>query len=68
MEKKITVNENIIDWEEGMTVAKVLKVMKYSFRMLIISIDGKVVPKDKYETTIVPEGANVKVIHLMSGG
>ncbi|MBU4486802.1 MAG: sulfur carrier protein ThiS [Candidatus Delongbacteria bacterium] len=64
----ITVNGNIIEWKDGMTVRGILTVMKYSFRMLIVKINGEIVKKEYYETRTVPKGAEVNVIHLMSGG
>ena len=66
--KKITVNDNIIDWEENMTITRILKIMNYTFRMLVVKVDGKLVKKNEYESTIVSADADVKVIHLMSGG
>lgn len=66
--KTITVNDNIIDWEAGLTVRGVLKKMNYSFRMLVIKVNGKLIKKDEYDTALVPEGAEVLVIHLISGG
>ena len=66
--KKITVNDNKIDWEENMTITRILKVMNYTFRMLVVKVDGQLIKKNEYESTIVSAGADVKVIHLMSGG
>jgi thiamine biosynthesis protein ThiS len=42
--------------------------MNYTFKLLVIKINGTLVKKDKYDTTPVPDGAEVAVIHLMSGG
>ena len=64
----ITVNGNTVRWNERMTVRDVLTVMNYTFRMLVIKVDGSVVKKDNWDNWSVPEGADVKVIHLMSGG
>ena len=64
----ITVNGNKVDWQEGMTIRDVLKVMNYTFRMLVIKIDGQLVRKADYDSTLVPDGADVMVIHLISGG
>ena len=64
----ITVNGNTIEWEEGITVQDVLQKMNYSFRMLVIKVDGKLVKKTDYASAIVPSGADVQVIHLISGG
>ena len=66
--KKITVNDNIIDWEENMTITRILKIMNYTFRMLVVKVDGQLIKKNEYGSTIVSAGADVKVIHLMSGG
>ncbi|MGC9362050.1 MAG: sulfur carrier protein ThiS [Candidatus Syntrophosphaera sp.] len=68
MSEQITVNGHLIGWDEGMTVRDVLKKMNYTFRMLVIKIDGKVVKREDWETAKVPPGADVKVIHLISGG
>jgi thiamine biosynthesis protein ThiS len=65
---KITVNGNVLGWREGMTVRNVLDEMKYSFRMLVIKVDGEIVKRDNWDTFPVPSGAVVEVIHLMSGG
>jgi thiamine biosynthesis protein ThiS len=66
--KTITVNGNPLAWEEGMTVKRILELKNYTFKMLVVKVNGQLVKKDKYSDTVVPEGADVKVIHLMSGG
>ncbi|MDD4222979.1 MAG: sulfur carrier protein ThiS [Candidatus Cloacimonetes bacterium] len=64
----ITVNGHQIPWQEGMTVRDVLTAMNYTFRMLVIKIDGQLVKKQDWDCTLVPAGAEVSVIHLISGG
>jgi thiamine biosynthesis protein ThiS len=64
----IQVNGDPLDWHEGMTVLDVLKARNFKFPLLIISIDGTFVAKGDYATTPVPDGADVKVVHLLSGG
>ena len=64
----IIVNGHTIPWEDGMTVRRVLQVMNYSFRMLVIKIDGKVVNRADYDHTLVPAGSDVMVYHMISGG
>jgi len=66
--KEITVNGNRLAWQENMTINDILREMKYTFRMLVIKVDGDLVRKTDYATTTVPVGADVKVIHLISGG
>jgi thiamine biosynthesis protein ThiS len=65
----IRVNDRFeIEWEEGMTVARLLERLKFSFRLIIVSIDGVLVPRDEYATRQVPEGGQVRVLHMMAGG
>jgi len=65
----IHVNEKFkVEWEEGMTVARLLERLRFSFPLIIVSIDGTLVPQDEYATRQVPEGAEVKVLHMTAGG
>lgn len=64
----IIVNEEPLDWRPGLTVADVLRARNYKFPLLIISIDGTFVPKVAYGGTVIPDGAVVSVVHLISGG
>ena len=68
MDKMITVNTQPVPWEENMTIERILKVMHYTFRMLVVKVDGRLIKKNEYATTVVPPGAVVEVIHLISGG
>jgi len=64
----LTVNGEPLDYEPGMRIVDVLERRGYIFPLLIITIDGVHVPRDRYALTVVPDGADVQVIHLMSGG
>jgi sulfur carrier protein len=64
----ILVNEEPLDWHAGMTVRDVLKAKNYRFPMLVIHVDDTLIQRQAYDTTPIPDGAVVKVIHLISGG
>jgi sulfur carrier protein len=64
----LIVNGEPLDYEEGMTVADVLARRNYIFRMLAIWVNGVFVPRTEYAATPVPDGAEVQVIHMISGG
>jgi len=66
--KTIRVNDNEINWEENMTINRILKLMNYTFRMLVVKVNGELIRKENYDKFIVPENADVKIIHLISGG
>ena len=66
--KYIYVNGNKIEWEKDLNITKILKKMKYTFKMIVVKVNGKVIPKDQYDNFFVDENDDVKVIHLISGG
>lgn len=65
---RVVVNGDPIDWREGMTVRDVLRAKNYIFPLVIVTVDGTLVPRGSYDAAPVPAGAEVKVIHLISGG
>ena len=64
----IEVNSRPVEWVENETVSRLLKRMNYIFPMVVVKIDGKVVPKANYVSSEIPDGSRVEVIHLISGG
>ncbi len=65
----IRVNDQYdVEHRPGMTGQDVLDALKFSFRMIVVKIDGKVVLKRDFATTEVPDGAEMQAIHLISGG
>ena len=64
----ITVNTDPMDWREGMTIADILKARNYIFRMIAVFINGELIKRGTYEKAVVPDGADVQVIHMISGG
>jgi sulfur carrier protein len=57
-----------VEYRPGITVQDVLDALKFSFRMIVVKIDGKVVLKRDFATTAVPDGTEMQAIHLISGG
>ncbi len=64
----ITVNGTPMPHQPGMTVQDILDARNYIFRMLAVSVNGQVVTRKDYKTTVVPDEADVQVIHMISGG
>jgi thiamine biosynthesis protein ThiS len=65
----ITVNGNALEWTQGMTVSDALTLMGYTAPSLItVFVDGTYVPEDDYATHPVPDGAQMKALHLHHGG
>ncbi len=65
----IRVNDQYdVDYSPGMTVQDLLDGLKFSFKMIVVKVNGQVVLKKDFRTTEVPDGAEVQAIHLISGG
>ena len=66
---KITLNNRQEEFEKSsMTVRELLEEKNFTFKMLVIKINNKLVRKEEYDTAAVGEGDNVIVLHLISGG
>ena len=65
----ITLNNNPETLDpEKLTITSLLQVKNYTFKMLIVKVNGKLIPKDEYGETWVQDGDDVIVLHLISGG
>jgi thiamine biosynthesis protein ThiS len=53
---------------ETMSVSEMLDLKKFSFRMRIVKVNGKLIPRDDYGSSVINDGDNVQMFYLMSGG
>ena len=53
---------------ESISVNDMLVQKKFSYKMRIIKINGILISKDKYNTTLIHGGDDVQMLYLMSGG
>ncbi|HRZ22076.1 MAG TPA: sulfur carrier protein ThiS, partial [Bacteroidales bacterium] len=51
-----------------LTINELLRYKNFTFRLLVIKINGKLIRKEEYDTAVVRDGDNVVVMHLVSGG
>gem|GEM_PF-2238777 len=54
--------------ELGIVLPEVLRRMNWDFALIVATVNGRHVPPGEYETTPVPDGAEVPLIHVMHGG
>lgn len=68
---KITLNNNIevIETAEpSLTINQLLQIKKYSFKNLVVKINGELVKRESYTEAKFVDGDKVDVIHMISGG
>jgi len=65
----ITLNNEPLTLEgESITVEKLLELKKYTFRLRIVKVNGRILDRDSYGEEVINDGDSVQVIYLMSGG
>jgi thiamine biosynthesis protein ThiS len=64
----ITVNDNKIEWHEGMTVQDAIDAMRYDFALITVTVDNVFVHPLDYTTTQIADGSDVRALHLFHGG
>jgi sulfur carrier protein len=66
---KIILNNNPESFnEDSLTVNEVLERKNYTFKMLVIKLNGALVRKENYNNTRIKDGDDLNVLHLISGG
>ncbi|MDR0616807.1 MAG: sulfur carrier protein ThiS [Synergistaceae bacterium] len=65
----IMVNGDEFEWREGLTVQDILDAKNFTFRMISVWINGEAVQnRADYASSLVPDGGEVEIIHMISGG
>jgi thiamine biosynthesis protein ThiS len=54
--------------KESLTIAELLILKNYSFKNLVIKINGELVRRENRQIAAFKVGDRVEVIHLISGG
>jgi sulfur carrier protein len=60
--------EEEIAGKQQITVDELLAFKNFSFKFLVVKINGELVKKEQYGTTQIRDGDQVMVLHLISGG
>lgn len=66
---KITLNnkEETFDKDE-LTVSEILELSNFSYKLLIVKLNGNYIKKEAYDKTVVHDGDDLMVLHLVTGG
>jgi sulfur carrier protein len=64
----IVVNGRKVEWIKDETVKYLLKRMRYTFPLVVVKINDKIIPRKDFSEVIVPDNSKIAVIHMISGG
>lgn len=53
---------------EKISIKELLTYKNFTFKLLVVKINGKLIKKQLYEETYIYDGDEVVVLHLISGG
>ncbi len=66
---KIILNNTEEHFEgDALTIAEILKLKNFVFKMLVIKVNNILIKKIEYDNTIVKDGDDLMILHLVSGG
>ena len=64
----IEVNGRKVEWVKNESIQDLLKRMKYTFPLVVVKINDKLIPRNDFTKVIVPDNSKIAVIHMISGG
>lgn len=67
MKIKLNNREEQID-RDSITIQELIDYKKYTFKLLVTKLNGKLVKKEDRKTIQVKDGDTVVVLHMVSGG
>lgn len=68
MKIRLNNREEHVDGREQMTVQELLDHKNFTFKFLVVKINGVAVKPGDYAHTMIHDGDEVLVLHLISGG
>ena len=51
-----------------LSIAEIMRHKSFNFKLLVVKLNGIIIDKHDYASTIVHNGDDLMIIHLVSGG
>lgn len=67
MEILLNKRKETIDKDE-ITLAELIEYKKFTFKLLVTKVNGQLIKKDVRSESIIRDGDEVDVLHMISGG
>jgi sulfur carrier protein len=64
----ITAKGKKLEWHQGITVRDVLNTLGYNFPSVLVRLNGTIVRRKAWDSTVVPDEAEVEVRPIVAGG
>lgn len=53
---------------EEMSITQIMEEKSFRFKMLLVKLNGKLIPRESWLQTVVRDADRLDIIHLVSGG
>jgi len=53
---------------DNISIGELIKEKNFTFKMLVVKVNDKLIKKEDYDSTHIKNGDNVIILHLISGG
>jgi sulfur carrier protein len=53
---------------QEMSITRIMDEKSFYFKMLIVKLNGMLIPRESWSRTVVRDGDRLDIIHLVSGG
>lgn len=64
----LQINGKAISLPEGLSLADYLRQEGYQLSIIAVEYNGAIVPKGKYETTLLTDGDTLEIVNFVGGG
>jgi len=66
---KITINNREEEFDrDKLTVNEMLELKRFTYKLRIVKVNGKLIPREEYNSTYIYNKDDVQMLYLMSGG
>jgi sulfur carrier protein len=64
----ITAKGKKLEWQPGLTVREILDTLGYNFPSVLVRVNGTIVRRKSWDSTVVPDEAEVEIRPIVAGG
>ena len=64
----VTLGDQKIRWREGLNITAALSHLNNGHLYAVVKLDGKLVSRPNFDSTLVPQGARIEPVPMIAGG
>jgi sulfur carrier protein len=54
--------------KNNMSISEIMEIKNFSYQKIIVKLNNIIIEKEDFKNTIVKEGDNLQILHLLAGG